>query len=175
MNLKEFEILYKTYQPVLVNFANFYLKNEQDSIDIVQELFKSLWEKRETLILPSSPKSYLLKAVKNRCYNKLTRNKTSNTEIEHLENIFVENETPADILENRQAAVQIDTLIGKLPEKCREIFILSRFENMSYKEIASTLDISSKTVENQIGNALKFLRKNYFKILLLIFSFLENI
>ena len=61
---------------MLVNFANFYLKNEHDSIDLVQEFFKNLWEKRQSLELPENPKSYLLKAVKNRCYNKLTRNKT---------------------------------------------------------------------------------------------------
>lgn len=155
---------------MLVNFANFYLKNEQDSIDIVQELFKSIWEKRENLILPENPKSYLLKAIKNRCYNKLTRNKTSTNSIDYLENILIENKTPADILENRQTAIKIDELINKLPEKCREIFVLSRFENMSYKEIADSLDLSIKTVENQIGNALKFLRKNYFEFLLFIFS-----
>ncbi|NUM31279.1 MAG: RNA polymerase sigma-70 factor [Bacteroidetes bacterium] len=174
MNFKEFEILYKTYQPHLVNFANFYLKNEQESIDLVQELFKNIWEKKEILILPPNPKSYLYKAVKNRCYNKLTRNKTKITEIEYLENVLFENQTPSDIIESRQSANQIDSLINKLPAKCREIFILSRYENMSYKEISAVLDISVKTVENQIGNALKFLRKNFYIILILIICFLEK-
>lgn len=171
MDIIQFEILYKTYQPLLVKFANFYLKNEHDSIDLVQELFKNLWEKKQTLILPPNPKPYLLKAIKNRCFNKLSREKSFLSESDgFMEKVFLENNTPIDIIESRQSAEKIDKLINKLPEKCREVFILSRFENMSYKEIAETLEISIKTVENQIANALKFLRKNYFIFLLLIIS-----
>lgn len=159
LDLKQFEVLYKTYQPGLVNFAFFYLKNEQEAIDLVQELFISIWEKKDSSPITDNPKSYLMTSVKNRCFNKLTRNKNNSNSIELLGDILISQEDTSSAIETKQTEEQILKSIDKLPEKCKEIFVLSRFEQMSYKEIAATLNISAKTVENQIGNALKFLRK----------------
>ncbi len=161
MDLKGFELLYKTYQPQLVNFAFYYLKQEQEAIDTVQELFVNLWEKRETINLSSHPKSYLRTAVKNRCINKLTRKKIAFTDSHLLQDVFVDPQTPIMLLESKQTETTLIQLINAMPERCREIFILSRFEQMSYKEIAAFLGITSKTVENQIANALKLLRKHH--------------
>lgn len=143
----------------MVNFAYFYLKNEQEAIELVQELFISIWEKRETSALVDNPKAYLMTSVKNRCYNKLTRNKANTSSIDTLGDIFISANDTSETLETRQTEQHILNTIEKLPDKCKEIFILSRFEQMSYKEIATHLNLSVKTVENQIGNALKFLRK----------------
>ncbi len=162
MDLARFELLYKSYQPGLVNFAFYYLKHEQDAIDTVQELFLDLWQKRDILILSDNPKSYLMTAVKNRCLNKLTRKKTPFQDTHLMKDVFIDNQTPLQTLEWKQTEASLKNLINKLPDKCREIFVLSRFEQMSYKEIASFLGISIKTVENQIGNALKMLRKQDF-------------
>ena len=159
MDLKQFESLFKTYHSGLVNFAFFYLKNEQEAIELVQELFISIWEKRETSAILDNPKAYLMTSVKNRCYNKLNRAKNPTNSIDTLGDIFISSEDAASPIETKQTEQHILKAIDKLPDKCREIFILSRFEQMSYKEISSILNISVKTVENQIGNALKFLRK----------------
>lgn len=175
MDIARFEQLYKTYQPGLVNFAYFYLKNEQEAIDTVQELFMNIWEKKEAFPVTDTPKAYLMTAVKNRCFNKLTRQKLHQNPIDTLQDIFISPDTTAANMEAKQTEATIKTLISSLPEKCREIFILSRFEHLSYKEIATLLGISQKTVENQIGNALKMLRKNLFNILILTISLLKNI
>ena len=173
MDIARFELLYKTYQPGLVNFAYFYLKNEQEAIDTVQELFMNIWEKKEAFPDTDSPKPYLMAAVKNRCYNKLTRNRHLQKPIDTLADVFISEDTTGANMEARETENNIKTVINNLPDKCKEIFILSRFEHLSYKEIATLLGISVKTVENQIGNALKMLRKNIF--LLLAFSVLQTI
>ncbi len=98
-------------------------------------------------------------AVKNRCYNKITRKKDTANSLEMLGDILISADDTSSPIETKQTEQHILLTINKLPEKCREIFVLSRFEQMSYKAIAEHLGISLKTVENQIGNALKFLRK----------------
>ena len=143
----------------MVNFAFFYLKDEQEAIELVQEIFISIWEKRETSALLDNPKAYLMTSVKNRCYNKITRKKDAANSLEMLGDILISADDTSSPIEAKQTEQHILQIIDKLPEKCREIFILSRFEQMSYKAIAEHLGISLKTVENQIGNALKFLRK----------------
>ncbi len=175
MDLAQFEIVYKTYQSPLVNFAFFYLKNEQESIDLVQEVFMAIWEKKDTYPVTKNTKAYLMTSVKNRCLNLLTRKKIEQNSIDILEDIIISPDTTLLNMEAKQMESKIKTLINNLPEKCKVIFILSRFEHMSYKEIATLLDISVKTVENQIRNALKMLRKNLFTYLLLAISILQDI
>jgi RNA polymerase sigma-70 factor (ECF subfamily) len=175
LDIARFEILYKTYQPGLVNFAYFYLKNEQEAIDTVQELFMNIWEKREAFPTTENPKAYLMTAVKHRCFNKLNRNKVQNNSLDTLEEVIISPDTTVSNLEAKQTEATIKNAINTLPEKCREIFILSRYEQLSYKEIANILGISAKTVENQISNAIKVIRKSILIFLALIFSVLENI
>ena len=172
MNLKEFEKLYKTYQPSLVNYANFFLKNEQDSIDTVQEFFISIWQKKDSFPETENIKSYLLKSIKNRCINKINRNPNLQNFTNLLHDITLNEASPIMKLEAKETELQIKKLVESLPFKCKEIFLLSRFEQLSYKEIAIQLDITVKTVENQIGNAIKLLRKHNY--LLLTISILQN-
>jgi len=159
LDINSFEKLYKTYQPGLVNFAYYYLKNDQEAIDTVQELFLNIWEKKETFPITDNPKAYLMTAVKNRCYNKLSRDKLLNSN-ETLKDIFISTEETSSYIETKETEKSIHDSIQMLPEKCKEIFMLSRFDHLNYKQIAQVLDISVKTVENQISNALKVLRKN---------------
>jgi len=175
LNVDSFEKLYKTYQPSLVNFANFYLKNEQEAIDIVQELFLNIWEKKDFLKEVEYPKAYLMAAIKNKCINKMMRNKLPHKSLETLPDIFVSSDDFIKDLEAKQTENTIHTLINSLPDRCKEIFILSRFEHLKYNEIAVLLNISPKTVENQISNALKLLRKNITICLILTVSILKNI
>ena len=175
MDINQFEIAYKTYQPSLVNFAFFYLKNEQEAIDTVQEVFMTIWEKKVAFSDTENPKAYLMTSVKNRCLNLLTRKKIEQNSVDFLEDIIINPDTTLSNMEAKQMEAKIKTLLNNLPEKCKEIFILSRFEQLSYKEIAVLLDISVKTVENQISNALKMLRKNLFAFFVLAISILQSI
>lgn len=98
-------------------------------------------------------------SVKNRCLNKLTRKKIEQNSVDILDDIVISPDTTLSNIEAKEMEAKIKTLLNNLPDKCKEIFILSRFEQLSYKEIAGLLDVSVKTVENQISNALKMLRK----------------
>lgn len=175
LDKEKFESLYKTYQPGLVNFAFFYLKNRQESIDLVQELFLSIWEKRDRFPDANNPRAYLMMAVKNRCYNQLSKSKIVYEDSDTLKEVFISTEDTSQPIESKEAEANIQSQINNLPEKCKEIFILSRFEHLSYREIASLLNISVKTVENQIGNALKQLRKNLKILIPLTISVLDRI
>lgn len=143
-----------------MRFAFGYLKNESEAREVVQELFVHLWENRERLILPEQPKSYLLTAVRNRCINRHKKKSDAPESLQYLDDVVLSDADSSTVLETKELETQLNLLIDALPEKCREIFMLSRFERLSYREIAEMLDISVKTVENQIANALKSLRKN---------------
>jgi RNA polymerase sigma-70 factor (ECF subfamily) len=126
--------------------------------------------KREKTDVTSSVKSYLYQSVKNRCIDYLRKEKSTSEISEIVENI---NQTPfRDLVEEAELNDRINASINQLPEKCREIFLLCRFEGLKYAEIAKKLNISVKTVEMQMGIALKKLRENlsdYQMINLLVF------
>jgi RNA polymerase sigma-70 factor (ECF subfamily) len=139
-----------------------------------------LLEKRETLIISESVSSYLFRSVKNACINYLTREKNrkntiSENEISWLNlkiNYPVSDKYPLSELIGRELEDKIRTEIEKLPEQCREIFFMSRFEDLSHKEIAEKLGISENTVKVQIYRALIKLRtglKDYLPIIFLQF------
>jgi RNA polymerase sigma-70 factor (family 1) len=123
--------------------------------DIVQNAFIKLWEQRATLELRHSLKAYLYKAVHNACLNRIRDRKTAEKYVAHqtrvMEHQYVENSEP-------ELADRIRQAIADLPAQCRHVFELSRFEDLKYREIADHLNISPKTVENQMGRALAFLR-----------------
>ncbi len=155
------EILFKTYYTPLLRFAKNILKNEEQAEDIVQEVFLKIWDKRNDIKITTSFKAYLYMAVRNFCFNTLKTNERKHWLNDDLENDqqFSVNEIDA-ALEAKQLNQKINQIINLLPENCRITFQLSRFENMSYKEIAESMDVSVKTVENQIGKALSILRKS---------------
>lgn len=128
--------------------------------DLVQEVFVELWRKREELSIHSSLRAYLRRAVVNRAINHLKSDKRFVGE-EYLPQ--GDTETPEAAQEQALAQEiqesRIHEAIAQLPEKCRVVFVLSRFEHKSHKEIAEILDISTKTIENQITKAMKMLRE----------------
>lgn len=147
-------------------YAYNFLKSVEESEELVQNLFFNLWEKREKIEILNS-QTYLFRAVRNACLNFINHKKikdkyaTDKTNDLHTDNKFHINE-----LESR-----IRTAIDKLPDRRREIFILSRYENKKYKEIAEKLNISEKTVENQMVSALKTLKEELADYLPLIALF----
>ncbi len=156
---KALEIIFDKYYEYLVKEVYFIIKDIGQSEDVVQELFMDLWKKQHLLDkVTSSLKYYLKRAAVNRSLNKIKQQKYFYKELE-FSDLSVSFE-PNNHLEYRELENRINYLINSLPNACRTVFILSRTEQKSYKEIAEELSISIKTVENQIGKALKFLRKN---------------
>ena len=150
---------------MMVSFAYNYLKSAEDSKGVVQEVFIAVWNNRENLRLDGNLKSYLFTATKNKCLNFIEKRRLQTISLDNAPGDF----SPAsriaakipdsnEIMEAAQLRAAIFDEIQKLPPKCRDIFVLSREKGLSYKEIAAKQGVSTKTVENQIGIALKRIR-----------------
>jgi len=170
LNKDLFEQLFKEHFVHLCGFAQNYVPDLDDAKEIVQDVFINLWNKRETITSDKSVKSYLFTSVKNRCFNFIRDNKKFRSNI--LDVDIADYETPYenDSFSGHELQNKIDKAISDLPEKCRQVFKLSRIEELKYKEIAEKLNISVKTVEAQMSKALKVLReelKDYITVILL--------
>lgn len=144
----------------LMYFAVYNLvKNKQISEDIVQDVFVKIWKNRERLDIKVSLKSYLYTSAIYKTYDYFRKNKSAIT-FELLENFNerIQTSNPETKLMDKELHEYLETIINELPEKCRIVFNLSRNEGLSHKEIASKLNISTRTVEGHITKALKILR-----------------
>lgn len=172
---KSFTEAFDRYYAVLCFYADKYLHDTDESRSLVQQVFVDLWLKRDKIDISQSLKSYLFKTVRNYALDKLRHAAVEHKYLEkfHPDNVSCDN----SLIEEAELNARINTAINELPPKCREIFLLCRFEEMKYLEIAEKLNISVKTVEMQMGIALKKLR---FKltddqnIQLLFFIFSKN-
>ena len=157
---RQFKVVFDTYYNSLCNYAFTFTGNADSSEDIVQELFTKIWENRRELLTEKTIRYYLFTAVRNNSISYLRQVKKAVTvewgdrEDEYAAAVEEEREGP----EMEDYSGLLEKGIDRLPPKCREVFMLNRFSNMSYKEIAASLEISVKTVENQLGKALKMLR-----------------
>ena len=169
-----FEELFRSYFTPLMLFARKILVDEDDAREVVQKVFIALWEKREDIDLTTSMKAYLYTSVHNRSLNVLRdRKKYSDGE---LPEVAGEWDVSAQI-ESMELEQKIHEAIRSLPDKCRLIFELNRFKGLKYSEIARELNISVKTVENQMSKALKLLREklaSYLTLLLYLILFTLN-
>ena len=153
-----FETLFDRYWKRLYSYAFKIYREEEVCEDIVQEIFISLWNTLpHTTIL--NLESYLIRAVKYKIANHIRSLKFTQEHLDILNNISVIPKTVND-LEYLELETNILQEIEKLTPKCKEVFLLSRFENFSNAEIASKLNLSQHTVEKHISNALKLLRNN---------------
>ncbi|QGY43484.1 RNA polymerase sigma-70 factor [Maribellus comscasis] len=173
-DLTAFSSLFDKTYTHLCFFANKYISDLDKSRSIVQQIFVDLWVKREKIKIHSSPKSYLYNTVKNRCIDYLRKENKIILGTESQEN--TKSVPFQDLVEEAELNDRINLAINQLPEKCREIFTLCRFDGLKYAEIAEKLNISVKTVEMQMGIALKKLRKNLsdYQSLILISLFLSK-
>lgn len=156
---REFEQLFKSHFQFLCNFAKQYVEDIDIAQDLTQKVFIRLWEKREELDANMSIKSYLFTAVKNRCLNYLRDQKKYRSKILDVDCGEVEIAIEEDHFAEKELSEKIEAALSSLPEKCRQVFEMSRFQQLKYKEIAEELDISQKTVEAHMSKAMKTLRK----------------
>jgi RNA polymerase sigma-70 factor (family 1) len=157
-NLDNFEALFKQYYAPLVVYACKYVPEKDVAREIVQDFFVKLFEKRSSLTIDTSLKSYLYRSVYNACMNYINQRSIQekhirNIDLERNDEENLENEINSVELQNR-----IFNLIEALPPKCKRIFKMNRLEGMKNEEIAVSLNLSKRTVETQISKALKILR-----------------
>lgn len=156
---KAFELLFKRHYKPLCRRVNTMLNDEEATEDVVQALFIKIWESRETIQTPDSVAAYLFTAARNRALNYIkSQSRKSNNEVP-LTNLHDESDNRMEEqMDAKELQKALYAAIDALPEKRREVFVLSRFEGKSYKEIAEIMQISVKTVEAQMGKALSTLR-----------------
>lgn len=165
-----FELLFKYYYPGLVVFASNIVINKDEAEELVQDFFVRLWENRHSLKSDNPLKNYLFTSVKNRSINFLKSVQVKRNVIEELKRqMESEMRYNPDIYTDTELQQKLKLAFTKLPPRTAEIFTLSRFKGLSNDEIALSLELSKRTVETQISNALKILRKelqNYLTLLL---------
>lgn len=152
-----FKQVFMSHYESLCRYAFTILKNAEEAEDVVQSMFVKIWEKREGLEVKHTIRSYLFKAVYHQCLNHLEHR---TVKMKHHVHIAHETQAETQLPETFQHELEenIIAAINGLPDQCRIIFMMSRFDELRYAEIASHLNISVNTVENQISKALKILR-----------------
>jgi RNA polymerase sigma-70 factor, ECF subfamily len=155
-----FETFFKSYYQRLCNYANTILNDMDEAEEIVQNAFLNMWEKRETIEVHTSLKSYLYRAVYNSSLNQIKHLKIIRKHSEwYKQSAVIEHDNTTGALLSDELETMAKTAIDQLPPQCQMVFKLSRFENLTYAEIAAQMNISVKTVENHMVKALKVLRK----------------
>lgn len=154
----QFEAAFKSNFGALHAYACAVLGSGVVAEDIVQQVFYKLWKNKDRIMLHQSLVAYLYKAVYHDCLNHLKHQKVKDTyKVDVTANEPIVNDA-TDTAKLRQLQQHLQIALNELPEQCRAIFQMSRFEELKYLEIANRLGISIKTVENQMGKALKILR-----------------
>jgi len=143
----------------MCRLAKFYCGDTQAAQDVVQQIFTNLWERGVNFETIDSVEAYLMRSVRNKVITDQSKRKVTTDLSEETSQT---NFGVVEQLEARETKQRLDSLISRLPEKRQIIFKMSRFDQMTYKQIAGSLDISIKTVENQMIAALKFLRNEFF-------------
>jgi RNA polymerase sigma-70 factor (ECF subfamily) len=172
---ESFEALFRAYYVRLCRFAYRLTGSRTIAEEVVQDVFVRLWELRSQLPQVDSINAYLYRAVRNQVINHLKRsNLMQELESAEFEGSFTAHDGPEEELHRNEITAAVREAIELLPPRCRLIFVLHRFDGLRYREIAHTLDISIKTVEVQMGRALKTLRRllvQHYPLLLASLSF----
>ncbi len=171
-----FEQIFRSYYPMLCNYARRYTPDKSSAEEIVQDFFCKLWDKHNEIQIHIAFGSYLRKSVVNHCLNynrKVENDRRFISYGDELEEVF----GSTDYESNFELSEHVSRALMELPEKRREIFELSRFEGLKYQEIAVKLNINIKTVETQMARSLEFMRKylkDFVAVMLLIMNMITK-
>jgi len=167
-----FELLFHFYYPGLVMYSVQFTTDRMEAEEIVQDFFVRFWQKHQQILLTDSLKSYLFLSVKNGCLNYLKHKKVEEKYIRQMAELSNRHLAyDPDLYLASELQEKVKNVIDLLPEKCREIFIMSRIQGLKNEEIATNLNLSKRTVETQISKALKVLRielKDYVGLMILL-------
>jgi RNA polymerase sigma-70 factor, ECF subfamily len=154
-----FDAIFRAYYAQLVFAAREMLRSEAAAEDIVQDIMLVLWRRRESLVVEDSLKGYLYRSTRNRALNALRHEKVKDRSEPGVVASMPPPPSAGRAVEETEIDAAVQAAVNELPERCREVFVLSRVHNLRYSEIASTMGISVKTVEAQMGKALRLLRE----------------
>jgi RNA polymerase sigma-70 factor (ECF subfamily) len=157
---KDFDNLFLKYHRELLNLSYNILRDEDSAKDVVQEVFTNLWKKREIIEFGDQIKHYLFKATSHTSLNFLRKQKKSYRLDDYNEVLNLVSTAGTESPAYREMELRVRQAIDRLPPQCKAIFLLSRHEGLKYQEIAETLGLSIKTIESQMGIALKKLRED---------------
>ena len=170
-----FEMIFRTYYKSLCNYAYSFLSDKDEAEEVVQSSFLTMWEKRKDMDIQTSFKAYLYRVVRNSCLNVIKHEKIK---LQHVSYEMAGGEPTHELVGQSVVASELEQKIydamNTLPTQCRLVFQLSRFEELKYQEIADQLSISIKTVENQMGKALKLMRVQLKEYLPLFLIFMKD-
>ena len=166
-NEKVFEQIVREYWPRMFKFALIYTQNNETSQELVQDTFLVLWNNRAILKDNTNLITYLMVVLRNKCLNLLEQNRIRQLYIEEIDdetiyqraNLYVLHDEASQIVESEDLHKAIERTLSKLPEKTREVFMLSRYDGLKNQQIAETKNISQKTVEYHISKALQILKE----------------
>lgn len=153
-----FESVFRTHYARLVGLAQAILRDRAPAEDVAQDVMLELWRRRESIVVETSLRAYLLRAVRNRALNQVRHQRVAQRGAPEV--AWRPGGPPADrdLLE-KEMDVALAQAVAQLPDRCREVFELSRLHGLKYAEIAQVLEISVKTVEAQMGKAIRVLRE----------------
>ncbi|RLD90466.1 MAG: hypothetical protein DRJ09_04150 [Bacteroidetes bacterium] len=158
-NVHALEILFERYYEPLCNFAFLFLKNSGQTEELVSDVFIRVWENRNQHTKITYVKAYLYRSVKNAVISHLRKNRPDMDELSSLENISKHEITPESLLIRKDLNKAVGIMIKSMPHQAGLVFRMHKMDGLSYKEIASTLGLSIKTIENHMGKALRFVRE----------------
>jgi RNA polymerase sigma-70 factor (ECF subfamily) len=155
-----FEQLFKPYYERVCLFANRFIDNMPAAEEIVADTYAALWEKRTTILISISFRAYIYRAVQNRCLNHIKHQRIEREYIEYVLQNYLPVDDHSDSTREEELEREVEDAIENLPDRCRQIFKMSRYDHLRYREIARKLELSPKTVERQMVIALEKLRRH---------------
>jgi RNA polymerase sigma-70 factor (ECF subfamily) len=171
-NMFAFDVLYNKYCKRVYKFGYSILKSQEESENLMQDVFLSLWENRQKVKKDSSIKSYVFTITYNSAVSIIRKKAKESEFVEYLKSLQEISEEPVNVeLEYNELADKLDEIIKGLPQRQKEVYLLHRIEGLKYSEIAKRLNISVNTIENHMSRALKTIREKLGSYSLIIILF----
>jgi RNA polymerase sigma-70 factor, ECF subfamily len=156
---RAYDTVFRTWYPVLVRVAGALVQDSDAAEEVAQEVMLELWRRRHVLDANISLRAYLLRSIRNRSLNYLRHLRVRRDTVQNVEALYDEPEGSDQPIVAKELAEAVQLALASLPPRCRQVFELSRVDGLKYSEIAETLGISQKTVEAQMGKALRVMRQ----------------